>query len=139
MVPARARSGGCNLGWAYLDSGALYRGRARAHERGLDDADGATARLVEQLDVAFRPVPDAPPRVLLAGRDVTDAIRSEQSGNAASRVGALPEVRAALWVSSAASGARRTPVADGRDMGTRYSPAYSGFLAASGGACRTPA
>lgn len=112
------------LGWSYLDSGALYRVVAlAAHERGLDDADGATlARLVGELDVVFRPVPDAPPRVLLAGRDVTDAIRSEQSGNAASRVGALPEVRAALLGFQRRF--QRPPglVADGRDMGTVVFP-----------------
>jgi len=61
-------------------------------------------------------------RTLLDGVDVTDDIRTEQCGNNASRVSALPEVRAALLARQ--HGFRRPPglVADGRDMGSVVFP-----------------
>ena len=107
------------LGWHTLDSGALYRVLGLAAEgRGVafDDADGLAA-LAASLPLAF--VGD---RVLLDGTDVSDAIRTETAGMAASRVAALPGVRAALldWQRRMA----RAPglVADGRDMGTVVFP-----------------
>ena len=118
------------LGWHCLDSGALYRlvGLAVARSS-VDVADTAVvARQARSLAAEF--VGD---RVLLAGEDVTDAIRSEQAGNMASKVAAIPQVRAALldWQRACA----RTPglVADGRDMGTVVFPAapLKVFLTAS--------
>ena len=118
------------LGWHCLDSGALYRlvGLTVARS-GVDVADTAVvARQARGLAAEF--VGD---RVLLAGEDVTDAIRSEQAGNMASKVAAIPQVRAALldWQRACA----RTPglVADGRDMGTVVFPAapLKVFLTAS--------
>jgi cytidylate kinase len=111
------------LGWHCLDSGALYRLVGLAAERsGLDVADAdaaavAVANVARTLAAEF--VGD---RVLLAGEDVTDAIRSEQAGNAASKVAAIPEVRAALldWQRDCARGPGL--VADGRDMGTVVFP-----------------
>ncbi len=107
------------LGWHCLDSGALYRLVGLAAERsGLDVADAAAvANVARTLAAEF--VGD---RVLLAGEDVTDAIRSEQAGNAASKVAAIPEVRAALldWQRDCARGPGL--VADGRDMGTVVFP-----------------
>ena len=107
------------LGWACLDSGALYRVLALAAERARVDAgDGeALGRLAAGLRITFQ---DG--RVLLAGEDVSTAIRSEGAGNLASKVAAHPQVRAALldWQRAAA----RSPglVADGRDMGTVVFP-----------------
>ncbi len=107
------------LGWHLLDSGALYRvlGLA-AQRRGVDPAQVAElAALARGLDLAFQGE-----RVLLDGEDVTDLIRTEQAGNAASRVAAVPEARVALlqWQ----RGCAREPglVADGRDMGTVVFP-----------------
>src|SRR5512147_1250552 len=92
-----ARALATALGYTYVDSGAMYRvvGLA-ARERGIapDDAT-ALAALVDGLDFALRPDP-AGQRVLLAGRDVTDAIRTPESGEWASRVAAIPEVRTRL-------------------------------------------
>lgn len=108
-----------NLGWHILDSGALYRLVAFAALRsGVDFADsGALAAIARTLPVAFREG-----RILLDGEDVTTAIRSETAGNNASRVAAVPEVRAALleWQRDYA----KPPglVADGRDMGTVVFP-----------------
>lgn len=108
-----------HLGWHCLDSGALYRilGLA-AGRRAIDLEDGvALAGLAAQLDVTFM---DG--RVLLAGEDLGDAIRTETAGMAASRVAAHPAVRAALldWQRRQARGPGL--VADGRDMGTVVFP-----------------
>ena len=118
------------LGWRVLDSGALYRLtglQARNQNADLNDA-GSLGKIAGQLDVAF-----LDGRILLDKQDVTDMIRSETAGNDASRVAALPEVRAALlgWQQRCA-----TPeglVADGRDMGTVIFPqaALKIFLTAS--------
>ncbi len=107
------------LGWHFLDSGALYRvlGLA-ALKRGLDLGDeAALAELARGLDVRFEGA-----RVILEGEDVSEAIRSEAAGAAASRVAALPSVREALLARQRAF--RRPPglVADGRDMGTVVFP-----------------
>ena len=107
------------LGWHILDSGALYRllGLAATRQGVPLDAEDRLAALARRLEVQF---PDQ--RVLLGGDDVTLAIRSEEAGNRASRVAALPAVREALlqWQRDYA----REPglVADGRDMGTVVFP-----------------
>ena len=109
------------LGYHYLDSGALYRLTALAAGRaGLALApasEAAIARLAQTLPVRF-----VQARVLLAGEDVTDAIRTEDAGMNASKVSALPSVRTALLALQHSF--RRLPglVADGRDMGTVVFP-----------------
>ena len=85
------------LGWHYLDSGAIYRVLAQAalkHHIDLAD-ETALATLAGQLDVKFL-LKDGQLQVVLEGDDVSLLIRSEQAGNAASKVAALPAVRAAL-------------------------------------------
>ena len=122
------------LGWHYLDSGAIYRVLAQAalkHQLNLTDELGI-AKLAQQLDVTFI-VQDDALIVLLEGHDVSTQIRSEQAGNAASKVAALPQVRAALLQRQYAF--RQAPglVTDGRDMGTMVFPdaPYKIFLNAS--------
>ncbi|TCT21276.1 (d)CMP kinase [Thiobaca trueperi] len=107
------------LGWHTLDSGALYRvlGLAAAR-RGLSCDDPISmAALAATLPVSF-----AADQVILDGEDVSEAIRTEEAGMAASRVAVHPPVRAALlgWQRRLA----RPPglVADGRDMGTVVFP-----------------
>lgn len=113
-----------DLGWHFLDSGALYRLVALAAQRhgvALDDA-GALAALARDLPVVFEPGEADEGRILFGGADVGDAIRTEECGERASRVAVLPEVRSALlerqWEF------RRPPglVADGRDMGSVVFP-----------------
>jgi len=105
------------LGYHFLDSGALYRVTGLAADRaGIEVAPSNEARIAElarTLPLVF----DAG-RVLLAGEDITEAIRTEAAGMTASRVSALPAVRAALLALQRSF--RRLPglVADGRDMGT---------------------
>lgn len=107
------------LGFHYLDSGALYRLVAlRALRTGLSPEDTAPmAALAETLPCRFEGS-----RIFLDHEDVTDAIREEAVGNMASRAGALPAVRQALF--SLQTRFRRPPglVADGRDMGTVIFP-----------------
>jgi len=113
------------LGWHFLDSGALYRVlglAARARGVPLENAE-ALAALSAVLDVRFvGGGAGDEPQVLLEGRDVSRDLRSETAGADASRVAALPPVRAALLDRQRAF--RRPPglVADGRDMGTVVFP-----------------
>ncbi|HEY5764291.1 MAG TPA: bifunctional 3-phosphoshikimate 1-carboxyvinyltransferase/cytidylate kinase [Rhodocyclaceae bacterium] len=103
------------LGFAYLDSGALYRVTALAARRqGVDWADEAgVAAIAVGLKVRFES--DC---VFLEGEDVSAAIRDEQMSSGASQVAALPAVREALLFRQRAFRQAPGVVADGRDMGT---------------------
>ena len=103
------------LGYHYLDSGAIYRAAALAALRQgipLDD-EASLAKLAARLDLSFR---DGV--AWLDGKDVSQALREEATGSAASRIAALPELRKALLARQRAF--RKPPglVADGRDMGS---------------------
>jgi 3-phosphoshikimate 1-carboxyvinyltransferase len=119
--PARARwqSVAQALGFHFLDSGALYRLTALSamkHGVALDD-EPAVAELAAALPASFH---DG--AVWLDDENVSDAIRAEKVGEGASKVAALPAVRAALLDRQHAY--RQAPglVADGRDMGTVVFP-----------------
>lgn len=103
----------------FLDSGALYRLVAfAALDRGVSPEDcDAVAVIARQLDVRF-----PAGKIVLAGRDVTDAIRAEQVSGAASRVAALQPVRDALLDRQRAFREPPGLVADGRDMGSVVFP-----------------
>lgn len=112
------------LGWKLLDSGALYRVLALAaqkHSVALDN-EKALNVLAEHLDVQFIAQENDFPRIILEGEDVTETIRTEKIGNAASIVAALPAVRAALLSRQRAFREKPGLVADGRDMGTVVFP-----------------
>ena len=113
-----------HAGWHLLDSGALYRLVAHAGGgQGLDPADvDGHARLAARMQVDFGVGPDGGERVLLEGRDVTQAIRTEAAGQGASRVAAWPAVRTALLARQRAFAQPPGLVADGRDMGTVVFP-----------------
>jgi cytidylate kinase len=111
------------LGYHFLDSGALYRLLAHAAQRhgiALDD-EAALVRLGADMEICF-PADGGEDDVLLNGENVGKAIRTEAAGAGASRVAALPEVRRALL--QCQQDFRRAPglVADGRDMGTVVFP-----------------
>jgi cytidylate kinase len=112
------------LGWALLDSGALYRLvalAARQAGHSLDDG-AALARLAEASDIRFGSAQTGEEVVWLDGKEVTDAIRTEGAGNDASKVAALPGVRAALLERQRRFAVPPGLVADGRDMGTVVFP-----------------
>jgi cytidylate kinase len=110
-----------HLNWHLLDSGALYRivGLA-AIEKGVDlDDEPALAAIAKQLKIEFAPSQlGQPAAVLLDGRDVSSAVRNEQSGYYASRVAVFSAVRTALLAKQRAFARKPGLVADGRDMGT---------------------
>lgn len=113
------------LGWHLLDSGALYRLTGLALLRAGDNADdpAQAAAAASGMVIEFQPDPaGGGTRILLAGEDVSDAIRTEAVSAMASRMGAIPGVRAALLERQRAL--RQPPglVADGRDMGTVVFP-----------------
>ncbi|HEX5458794.1 MAG TPA: (d)CMP kinase [Steroidobacteraceae bacterium] len=112
------------VGWHLLDSGALYRLVAYAgSDQGLDPADReGHARVAASMQVTFGVGPDGSEQVLLAGRDVTQGIRTETAGQGASRVAAWPGVRTALLERQRAFARPPGLVADGRDMGTVVFP-----------------
>ncbi|NOT19732.1 MAG: (d)CMP kinase [Sideroxydans sp.] len=107
------------LGMHYLDSGALYRllGLA-AQRRGISlEAEAQLAELAGQVDIRFEGE-----EIWLDGVKVGDELRTEEAGSAASKIAALPRVRAALLDKQRAF--RRAPglVADGRDMASVVFP-----------------
>ncbi|MYN30189.1 (d)CMP kinase [Duganella levis] len=107
------------LGFHYLDSGALYRLTAlSALRRATDLADEhALAKLAEHLHCSFQGGD-----IILSHENVTDAIRAEEVGNTASKIATFPAVRHAL--TGLQLGFRKAPglVADGRDMGSVIFP-----------------
>ncbi len=107
------------LGWAVLDSGALYRLTALAvQQQGVDEDDeNAVARVAQGLDVAFQGE-----QVLLSGIDVAGLIRQESVGNLASKIAAYAPLRQALLERQRAFRLAPGLVADGRDMGTVVFP-----------------
>jgi cytidylate kinase len=112
------------LGWALLDSGALYRLIALAGRQAglrLDDEAGL-ARLAETAEIRFGAGDSGEEAAWLGAQEVTDAIRTEQAGNDASKVAALPRVRAALLERQRRFAVPPGLVADGRDMGTVVFP-----------------
>jgi CMP/dCMP kinase len=114
-----ARGVAAELGFTYLDSGAMYRCVALASIEGAADLDddaeaGAIARAVEiSLDGE---------RVLLDGRDVSEAIRAPAVTEASSRVSVHPQVRDAMVATQRRLIASGGFVAEGRDIGTVVSP-----------------
>ncbi|MDX6673626.1 MAG: CMP/dCMP kinase [Solirubrobacteraceae bacterium] len=119
-----ARAAADALGFTYLDSGAMYRAVALgALERKRPPAEVARDAAIELGDGAVR----------LDGRDVTAAIRAPAVSEAASRVAADPDVRAALVERQRGLMATGDWVAEGRDIGTVVAPdaAVKVFLTAS--------
>lgn len=109
------------LGWHILDSGSLYRLTAL---RALNDnvtAEHRIADIAKNLDVVYRPEAQRL-QILLEGRDVSEAIRTETVGSMASVVAAMPGVRSALLERQRAFARPPGLVADGRDMGTVVFP-----------------
>lgn len=111
------------LGWRLLDSGALYRLLAfAARNHGIElDNEPALKTLAAHLDVQFI-ARECGQRIILEGEEVTDLIRTEQVGEGASRVAALPCVREALLQRQRDFLEAPGLVADGRDMGTVVFP-----------------
>ena len=109
-----ARALAQRLGFRYLDSGAMYRGVGLAALRAGAGVDAAELARDVRLSVGER--------VLLDGEDVTEAIRTPQASEAASRVAADLGVREALVAKQRALIGEGDWVAEGRDIGTVVAP-----------------
>jgi cytidylate kinase len=107
------------LGFLYLDTGAMYRAVAlAAREQGLDTGDPAgLGTLCSSLPLSFKGDED-PPRVYLAEKDITTAIRSPEMDLLSSSISAVREVRTAMKELQRAMAQGADIVAEGRDMGT---------------------
>jgi cytidylate kinase len=118
-----ARATADALGFPYLDSGAMYRAVALMTLR----HGGAASEQAERLELELGD------RVIVNGEDVTDAIRSPEVSEAASRVATNPKVREALVRKQRELLGRGNWVAEGRDIGTVVAPdaAVKVFLTAS--------
>jgi 3-phosphoshikimate 1-carboxyvinyltransferase len=107
------------IGYRFLDSGAVYRATALSALRQdvAADDEPALARVAASMDLRFENG-----QILLAGLDVSEALRQEAVGSLASRISAWPQVRQALRALQLSF--RQLPglVADGRDMGTVIFP-----------------
>jgi cytidylate kinase len=114
------------LGWHYLDSGALYRAVAwSARDRGVPlEAERAEelGRVARDLAIRFQPTEEGPVRVFIDDREVTGELRTGPVSEGASVVASLKPVRDGLM--AVQRGFRQQPglVADGRDMGTVVFP-----------------
>ena len=107
----------------FLDSGAIYRITALAAvKKGISlDDEVALAQLGRQLDIRFEPK-NGEVNVILDGENVGVQIRTAEAGQNASKVAALPQVRAALLQRQRDFASANGLVADGRDMGTVVFP-----------------
>ncbi|HSV73951.1 MAG TPA: (d)CMP kinase [Chthonomonadales bacterium] len=112
------------LGYAYIDSGAMYRAVAL---RALEDGVGLgcpdrIADLARSARIAFDPGVDGAQRVLLDGRDVTEAIRTPEVTRLSSPVSAIASVRVELAARQQELGRAGGVVMEGRDIGTVVFP-----------------
>ncbi len=107
-----AGAGAPELGFGYLDSGALYRCVALA----TLESEGEAAELARAARIELGD------RVLLDGRDVTSAIRTPAVSDRASQVAADPGVRVALLGTQRSLLSEGDWVAEGRDIGTVVAP-----------------
>lgn len=118
-----ARAAAAQLGFVYVDTGALYRTIGLAVcRRGIAGTD--TQGIVDTLpaiQVALT-YQDGAQHVLLDGEDVSDAIRTPQISAYASQVSAVPDVRAYLLDLQRDMARRQSVIMDGRDIGTVILP-----------------
>jgi len=112
-------------GWHLLDSGAIYRVLAYAaliRKISLEDENSLSA-LASELNVAFnRSSSEEKISIILENKDVSEQIRTEKCGNAASKVAKYPQVRKALLNRQREFSRPPGLIADGRDMGTVVFP-----------------
>ena len=121
------------LGWNYLDSGSIYRSLAVALQNDLVDLTNVSEiiNLAQVMVLEFECGDELV--VKLNGEDITGRLGLESTGNVASQIAALPDVRRVLLQKQQDFKQAPGLVADGRDMGTVVSPdaEYKVFLTAS--------
>ena len=123
-----ARRLAAEIGYRYIDSGAMYRAvTLYALEHGVIAQDGtinldALRAALPSISIDFRPMPDGTQHTLLDGRDVETEIRQLRVSDNVSPIAAIKEVRAALTDMQRALGQDKAIVMDGRDIGTTVFP-----------------
>ena len=119
-----ARALARELGYLYVDTGAIYRTVAlRARDAGADPSDPEqVAPLLEDLNLRMDYGGDGVQRMYLSGRDVTETIRENEISALASQVAALPAVREFLLEFQRKQAREHDVVMDGRDIGTVVLP-----------------
>ena len=118
-----ARAAAARLGFVYVDTGALYRTVGLyALRSGIDPDDAAAVEAMlpqVQVGLAYR---DGEQRVFLGGEDVSEAIRTPEASRYASKVSAIPAVRAFLLETQRRMAREQDVIMDGRDIGTVVLP-----------------
>ena len=119
-----ARQAAKELGFLYVDTGAIYRTVAlKVLRTGTDPADEAqVSALLEGLDISMDYGPDGEQRMFLEGEDVSKAIREHRVSGLTSQVSAIPAVRAFLLDFQRRLAREHSVVMDGRDIGTVVLP-----------------
>lgn len=107
------------LGFTYIDTGAMYRAVALWGIR--QSVDASDMHRMEQLALAAE-IDLSPGRISLNGEDVTEAIRTLDVSNGASRIAVIPAVRRAMVAKQREIGERTSVVMEGRDIGTVVFP-----------------
>ena len=117
------RAAAAQLGFTYVDTGAMYRAIGLAvRRRGIDGADAdAIAALLPSITVGLA-YQDGVQHVLLDGEDVSDAIRTPEIAHYASMVSAVPAVRQFLLDTQRGMAKKDNILMDGRDIGTVILP-----------------
>lgn len=119
-----ARAAAKELNFLYVDTGAIYRTVALAVDRlGIDPGDGeAVARALPALKIRMDHGPSGEQRMFLGEEDVSKAIRENRVSALASKVSALPQVRAFLLDFQRQLARENNVIMDGRDIGTVVLP-----------------
>ena len=119
-----SRKAATELGYIYIDTGALYRTVGlNALRKGADlqSDDAIVATLTDDVKVELKFI-DGEQRMFLSGEDVSDKIRTPEASMAASRVSAVPKVREYLFDLQKKLASENNCVMDGRDIGTVVLP-----------------
>ena len=119
-----SRAAAKELGYIYIDTGALYRTVGlNAMRKGADinDPESVVATITDDLKVELRFI-DGEQRMFLNGEDVSDKIRTPEASSAASKVSAVPEVRKYLFDLQKDLAKNNNCIMDGRDIGTVVLP-----------------
>lgn len=119
-----ARRAAAELGFVYVDTGAIYRAVAcAALSRGIDPSDeAAVSALLPSLQLELRWTEDGVQHVWLNGADISSELRTPAVSTAASRVSALPVVRQFLLEQQRVVARTHDVIMDGRDIGTVVLP-----------------
>ena len=119
-----SRVAATELGFVYVDTGAIYRTVAfHTLRRGVDPQDASAAeRLLPEIRIAMEYDGEGLQRMYLNGEDLTDLIRTQEISMAASKVSVHPAVRSFLLNMQREMAEKYSVIMDGRDIGTVVLP-----------------